>query len=200
MALKIQTIDQSFNNVVDFSSNAVKLLSKIQNSGGYIKLFTEVNSNIRVGDNVVISWYNSTNVLSGITLDNYYSNSGSTDYPYSANAQNYNVLYTDNTKNEIVINKNFTDISISSGGTIYNFYDHYISKSSLIDVNWISGVTDGIIFRNSTIQNCNYEQGLIFSSVTYNFVIQDKYFFKYIALNSQLIDNSKNILGGLTQI
>jgi hypothetical protein len=198
MANKSQSIDQSFNNTTDFTSNAVKLLPKVENWNSWIKLYTEVNSNIKTGDKVVISWYNFGFILSGLTLDNYYAYSGCTDYPYTQHAQNYNVLYADNTANVVVIDKKFSDVSSSSGGTYYDFYDHYISKTSLLNIIYYSGRTDGTIFRQSTISTNNNEQSIILSSITYNYVIEDKYFYKYVSLNAQLLDRSYDSLGGLT--
>ena len=55
-----QKVNENNNTNYPISSNAVKLLPYISNNNGKIKLYTEINSNLKIGDKVFIM-YNSNN-------------------------------------------------------------------------------------------------------------------------------------------
>ena len=104
----------------DSSSNAVKLLSKVDNFNGYIRVYTELNSNFKANDTVYIS--SRFNIKStGFTLDNFIENNLD-DYPYVDYATGYKIIRVKN--NEIILNRPYRF------GTAPTLENHYISKIS----------------------------------------------------------------------
>ena len=147
-------LKQKANNYINIR-NAVKILEDYSNWNGYIKLYTEVESNFEVGDTVYIT---NTAKITGETytysIENPYNfNSPFTDYSLSKYYLGYKVLYVNKYKNEIVINRYYNDIP--SG---YKLKYQYISKFTCKGGVFYNDISDGAIFFGKDYQ-CNIMNG-----------------------------------------
>jgi len=173
----------------DSSSNAVKLLSKVDNFNGYIRVYTELNSNFKKDDVVYIS--SKFNVKhTGSTLDNFIENNLDDDYPYVDYASGYKVLKVKN--NEIIIDR------------LYQFdneltlQDHYISKISFNIGNFNKGKLNSILFKQVemhpvSITDITFNQAIILSGTVMDTLILDKYDSHYMSQNGEIENNSNKI-------
>ncbi len=144
----IQSQIKEKNNEYINTKNAVNLLEKYSNWNGYIKLYTEVESNFDVNDIVYIT-YSKTSMddTRVFNLDNNYNNEFKKYYddPFDNDIEEYSfgykILYVNKYKNELVINRHFNDIT--SGYVIAN---QCISKISCRKGNFFANISDGAVF------------------------------------------------------
>lgn len=169
-------------------SNAVKLLSKIDNKDSYMKLYTNVNSNFVVGDRVYILSYNSGDT--NADLDNYLyyvSRSGTNigDITCEQYLQGYLVKEIDVNNNSIVINRMYSTLPSVSGITSDNFF---ISKTLMLDSVITGGELNGVVLKttaiNNTLGNVKWVQGIVLGGNINNLVLSDKYTNMTLSLNS----------------
>jgi len=187
-----QNAINSYNNTsYSQSPNAVKLLNPITNNNGKIKLYTEINSNIRVGDRVFIM-YNQTGVTTthtdGIILDNFLEFSGCTNYIYLPQLQGYKVLEINEKNNEITIDRYYDSRFVGK-----NIYDHYIAEIYINNFNIEGGEMDGTEIRVANFNNAtnssidiNLIQSIVFSGNSFFLRYEDKYDSLYVTTNSSL--------------
>ena len=131
---QIKSLSNDFINI----KNAVKILEKCSNSNGYIKLSTEVESNFLVGDTVYVTYTEPTIPAGVFNLEN-------PTIPFVDFYLGYKILSVNNTRNEIVINRNYND---TSGLTLKN---QFLSKISCRGGNYYDNVADGVVFYNCNI-------------------------------------------------
>jgi hypothetical protein len=119
--------------------NAVKILETYSNWNGYIKLYTEVESNFEIGDTIYITYLELNDYPDVFRLDN-------SNVIYSTYNFGYKILYVDKNKNEIVINRYYNDIT-----TGYKLKHQYLSKVSCNGGIFYNNITDGAVFYNSNV-------------------------------------------------
>lgn len=189
-----QEILNVYNNV-DYvkSANAVKLLPIISNNQGKMKIYTELNSNIKVGDKIFFMYNDITPSNSrDLILDNYLEFSGCTDWELLIQMQGYKVLEINDSNNEITINRYYDKR--------YNnrfIYDHYISKIYTRNLILSEGELDGVLCRQIGLNNSGnttlyikLTQIINFSGNSYSVLCNNKYDSEYISLNSILSTGS----------
>lgn len=170
------------------SGNAVKLLQKVDNFGGYIKLYSELDSHFEVNDIIYISYkgdssyYFSNNGSDQFTLDNEILAKFSDNYPYYEFKNGYLVLDVNQNENSFVINKIISDIPINS---LLN--NHYASKVKCNDITIYNGSLDGVLIYNANISSATYDsvdliQSVVFGGDIKNTTIKNKYKENYISL------------------
>jgi len=145
-------INQKTNEYINIK-NAVNILETFSNYNGYIRIYTEVENNFDVNDIVYITYTDSTiNSATTFSLDNNYNNSTQLyyDIPLDDNIREisfgYKILYVNKYKNEIVINRHYTDIT--SGLLLKN---QRLSKVSCRGGDFYSDISDGAVFYNCNI-------------------------------------------------
>ena len=144
--------------------NAVKLLDNYSNYQGYIKLYTEVTSNFEVDDIVYISY------ISGAT-DSTIFNLSNPDTPYTEWGMGYKVINVNKSKNEIVINREYNDIT--SDKLLSN---QFLSRVSVRSGTFRKGVIDGLVFYNANIfSGVTFTQGVFKYSTISDITFDDKY-------------------------
>lgn len=172
------------------SINAVKLLPVLSNNNGKIKLYTEINSNLKVGDVVYIMYdeYNNEIHDDCIIIDSYVEFTGCTNNIYLKQLQGYKVIEINDSNNEITIDRYFD--SRFSGKKIYN---HYISKIYVRNIIFSGGEIDGVsilkgVFNDDSesLIDINLVQSVILSGNSYFVKYRDKYDELYITTNSDL--------------
>ena len=126
------------------TKNAVKILEKYANSNGYIKLYTEVSGNFQTGDTVYITYTEPTVPAGVFNLEN-------PSIPFADYYLGYKVLNTNNYRNEITINRYYTDIT--SGYTLSN---QYLSKISCRGGDFYNEITDGAVFYDCSIYDMDF--------------------------------------------
>jgi uncharacterized protein YjbI with pentapeptide repeats len=139
------------------------------NWNGYIKLYTEVESNFRVGDTVYITYTEPILSPDAFSLEN-------PSVPYEKYFVGYKVLYSNIYKNEIVIDRYYNDITYGK-----KLSDQFLSKVSVEgDIggirDFISGILDGVVLYDCDIHSAvTFTQGVFkycnISGQTFN----DKY-------------------------
>lgn len=139
-------VTQKTNDYINVK-NAVNILEIYSNWNGYIKLYTEVQSNFIVGDTAYIT-YTSTNTEPNIfNLENpSIPDEGSNRFYLG-----YKILYVNQFKNEIVINRHYNDIPIG-----YSLANQQISKISCRGGYLYNSVSDGVVFYNCSILNAGF--------------------------------------------
>ena len=137
---------QTINKNVDYINvkNAVKILENYSNWNGYIKLYTEVQSNFEVGDTVYITYLSDT--IDSLTFD--LSNPLEPDEGGNRFYLGYKILYVNTFKSEMVINRHFNDIGLG-----YNLSNQYLSKVSCRGGDLFDDISDGVVFYNCNILN-----------------------------------------------
>jgi len=131
--------------------NAVKILETYSNYKGYIKLYTEIENNFTIGDIVYIT-YTEPIINSGtfdlsnpaIAFSNFYTG--------------YKILYTNNYRNEIVINRYFNDIT--PGMLLKN---QYLSKMSCRSGNYFNDISDGVVYYQCNIGTFEIIEGEVYT-------------------------------------
>ena len=148
--------------------NAVNILERYSNWNGYIKLYTEVESNFDVNDIVYITYTTPVTGSTIFNLDNNYNNVTQEYYndPFDENISNYSlgykILYTNKYKNELVINRYYNDITPG-----YTLSNQCLSKITCRKGNFFSDVSDGVVFYGGcNIFNDNFSvvQGIVSGS------------------------------------
>lgn len=150
---QIAKISNDYINI----KNATKILDNYSNWNGYIKLYTEIQSNFVVDDIVYITY---TSDITGSTIFNI-ENPSIPDEAANRFYLGYKVLYVNQYKNEIVINRHYNDIP--PGKLLQN---QYISKISCRGGYLYQDVSDGVVFNNCSIINTGF--ATIEGIVTYN--------------------------------
>lgn len=143
--IKSQTL-QKTNEYINVK-NAVKILEIYSNWNGYIKLYSEIQSNFVVGDTAYIT-YTSNNT--GETIFNL-ENPSIPDEGSNRFYLGYKILYVNQYKNEIVINRHYNDIP-----TNFSLKNQYISKISCRGGYLYESVSDGVVFKNCSILNTGF--------------------------------------------
>jgi len=194
-----EVLNMNNNTNYSISPNSVKLLPVVSNDGNYIKLFTETNMSINVGDHVFIMYdenmnrdLDDINLGTGRTvLDSYYEFSGCTDWIYLNQEQGYEVIKVNETNNEITI-KRFYDSSLDN----VKLYNHYLTKIYVHQMNFYGGWVDGVCFRKVNFNNStdtyidvDIKQCIVLSGTNAFYVdMRDKYDSQYVSVNSRIID------------
>ena len=127
--------------------NAVNILEIYSNWNGYIKIYTEVQSNFVIGDTAYITY---TSTLSGNTIFNL-ENPSVPDEGSNRFYLGYKILYINQSKNEIVINRHYNDIP-----TGYFLKNQQISKISCRGGYLYKSISDGAVFYNCNILNIGF--------------------------------------------
>ena len=185
-----------FNNTSYTSSaNAVKLLPFITNNNGKIKLYTEINSNIKVGDKVFIM-YNPTGltfgvsgITDGIIMDNFLEFSGCTtpnNWMYLPQMQGYNVIEINDSNNEITIDRWYDSRLVNK-----KIYNHYIAKIYIRNIQLEGGEVDGAEILYGNFNNAidasldiNLVQAVVLSGISFYMRFKNKYDNLYVTTNS----------------
>lgn len=173
--------------------NAVKLLPKVDNYNGYIKLYTELDSHIETNDIVYITYDGDLNniTLNDLILDNYNTVLNSNNNIYDLYSTGYKILYVNKNNNSIVINKKITDIDPNK-----SLNDHYVSKVSCFNINIEKANIDSTLIKNGVINttelqnNVNIIQCIMFNGDINNVNINHKYSDDY--LSQKTIYNDDN--------
>lgn len=138
-----QQIDQKTSDYIN-TKNAVKILEKCSNSNGYIKLYTEIESNFSNGETVYITYTEPLPLPPGVfNLEN-------PSTPFADYYLGYKILSVNNYRNEIVIDRYYND---TSGLTLKN---QYMSKISCRGGNYFEDITDGVVFYNCDIYDMDF--------------------------------------------
>ena len=133
--------------------NAVKILENFSNSNGYIKLYTEVESNFYKGDTVYITYTEPTiNVTTTFSLEN-------PSTPFEKFYLGYKILSVNNFKNEIVINRYFNEIPAGK-----KLKEQYISKVSVKQSEFLDGTLDGVV-----LYDCGIHSGITFTQGVFKY-------------------------------
>lgn len=180
----------NYNNKTEYpiTSNAVKLLPYFDNQNNYVRLYTELNSNLKLGDRVYILYDTST--ISGstsINIDSYLSFTGFTEILYYVKATHgYKVIDLDNKNNAVIIDKKYQQEY--NGKTIDG---HYLSKTYIKNIYIKGGEIDGVTILNvqlnesdTTVNDTTITQAIILSGHTYFTTFNDKFDNDYNCLKS----------------
>lgn len=144
------------NNEYINIKNAVKILETCSNWNGYIKLYTEVESNFRIGDIVYITYTEPTIDIDTFNLEN-------PSIPFANYYLGYNVLYSNHLNNEVVIDRYYNDLT----GTTYKYLkNQFLSKISCRGGNYYDDISDGVIFYDCNIIDANLAplSGVVYGS------------------------------------
>jgi len=181
-------INISNDAIYPTNANAVKLLEVVTNNNGKIRLYASVNSNIRVDDIVYIMYdqNNPSTDPTAIILDNYLEFSGCTDWMYLKQMQGYKVIETNESNNEITINRYYDSRLVGK-----KIYSHYISKIYIDKLIVTGGEVDGISAKTGNLNNSsdsaidiNVVQSIILSGSSFYIHMKNKYDEFYISTNS----------------
>lgn len=176
--------------------SAVKLLNPITNNNGKIKVYTEINSNLRVGDRVFFIYdsHDFTLPIDGYILDNFLEFSGCTNFQYLEQMQGYDVTEVNENNNEITIDR-FFDARLQNK----KLYNHYLSKIYINNITINGGEIDGACIKNAafnteadSLLDINLVQAIVFSGVSYYIRYKDKYDSLYISTNSAVNTGATN--------
>ena len=136
-------IAQKTNDYINVK-NAVNILEIYSNWNGYIKLYTEVQSNFIVGDTVYVTYTSSETGTTIFNLENPSIPDEGTNRFYLG----YKILYINQFKNEIVINRHYNDIPDG-----YYLKNQQLSKVSCRGGYLYNYISDGVVFYNCSILN-----------------------------------------------
>lgn len=162
LSIQQQNINNKLTRYINIK-NAVKILENFSNWNGYIKLYTEVESNFEIDDIVYIIF---TNPFSTFTF-----NLENPNTPYEKWSNGYKVLYVNKSRNEVVINRDYNDIT--SGLYLKN---QYLSKVKIRGGTFKNGTIDGLTFFNSNIgSGATFTQGIFYNCEINNINLLDKY-------------------------
>lgn len=154
-------VNNKLNDYINIK-NATKILEVYSNYNGYIKLYTEIQSNFNINDIVYITYY-------GLE-ENKENDTFSLQNPITPDDLNknfylgYKVLYVNEYKNEVVINKYYNDIPKN-----YRLRNQYLSKVVCRNTMVYNDELDGVVmFDNSHILNGTFYKlgGRIYSIET----------------------------------
>ena len=145
-------INQLTNTYINVK-NAVNILETYSNWNGYIRLYTEVENNFDVNDIIYITYTEPTiNSATTFSLDNNYNNSLQLYYdnPLVDDIREisfgYKILYVNKSKNEIVINRHYNDITPG-----YVLSNQRLSKVSCRGGDFYNNISDGVVFYDCNI-------------------------------------------------
>lgn len=177
-------------------SNSVRLLPVIANDSSYIKLYTDVDNGIEVGDKVYICSYDKGAVNSDLDNYQYYiANSSLTAdvyyIDYEKYLQGYNVLSVDTKNNGITIDRPYSTVKNPTVG-LNNFF---ISKLYIKNSHIYSASVNGVLleYAQLTDQESNqisWVQGVMLGGSVSNLVIGDKYPSDVISTNASVSNGS----------
>jgi hypothetical protein len=158
--------------------NAVKILEKYANENGYIKLYTEVESNFVIGDIVYITYTEPTITSDIFSLEN-------PAIPFEPYYLGYKIIKLNNYRNEIVIDRDYNDIG--DGKKLSN---QYISKISARGGDYFDDVSDGVVFYDCNVFEMEFGtiQGIVSGSIISGATIS--------VLNSSYRNKSIGIMNG----
>ena len=139
-------IAQKTNDYINIK-NAVNILDIYSNWNGYIKIYTEVQSNFVVDDTVYVTY---TSTIKSPKIFNL-ENPSEPDEGRNRFYLGYKVLYVNQSKNEIVINRHYNDIPNG-----YSLKNQQISKISCRGGYLYKSVSDGVVFYNCNILNIGF--------------------------------------------
>lgn len=166
IAIQQEEINKKLNNYINIK-NAVRILETFSNWNGYLKLYTEVESNFDVGDLIYITYTSGSTPANVFNLEN-------PAIPYAKWSNGYTVLYVNKSKNEIVINRDFNDVT-----TGYLLKTQYISKVAVRGGTLNAGVIDGLLFYQTDIEGgVQFSQGIFMECNISDIYFPDKY--KYV--------------------
>lgn len=157
-------INQKTNTYINIK-NAVNILETYSNWNGYIRLYTEVENNFDVNDIIYITYTEPIiNSATTFSLDNNYHNITKKYYdnPLDDNIREisfgYKILYVNKSKNEVVINRHYNDITPG-----YVLSNQRLSKVSCRGGDFYNNISDGSVFYNCNILNGYFStlQGII---------------------------------------
>lgn len=200
-----EVINLSNNVNYSISPNAVKLLPVVSNDNNYVKLYTQTNASVEVGDMVYIMYDENMSAdpqekyifPSGRTiLDSFYEFSGCTDWIYLKQIQGYPVISVNEANNEITIGR-YYDSSLNN----IQLYNHYLCKIYVNNMNFYAGWVDGVSFRkvefntlSDSYIDVDIKQCIILSGTnSYYTEFTDKYDNQYVSVNSDLVSNTKKL-------
>lgn len=137
--------------------NAVKILETYSNWNGYLKIYTEVESNFKVGDIVYVTHTEPTVGVDTFNLEN-------PSIPFANYYLGYNVLYVNPAKNEVVIDRYFNDLT---GSTYKYLKNQFLSKVSCRGGNYYNDISDGVVFYDCNIIDSELAplSGVVYGSV-----------------------------------
>jgi hypothetical protein len=197
-------VNININNKTEYliTSNSVKLLPYFDNQNQYVRLYTSLNSNLKLGDRVFLL-YDPSIILdtNDIILDSYLTFSGYTDIFYYVKATHgYKVIDLDSTNNIVVIDKlylkEYKDKTING---------HYLTKTYIKNIYIKGGSIDGTIMLNcqlnesdTIINDVDIVQSIILSGNTFYTTFNDKYDNNYNTLKS--VYNNTNDDGSINKI
>ena len=174
------------------SINSSKLINTYLNDNGYLSIFTELDTHIKVGDVVYITSTNTTSILDNITSSQYTSN-----FPYNKYTQGYKVLYVDVNKNQITIDKLFAEIV-----STLSLENHYITKVKgefgiIGNTGTSMLIMDSSVWKDIILQNAEVEQAIFLDGEISNTTFKSKYGPNYKTLkqdyqSSGLITSNNN--------
>jgi hypothetical protein len=212
-----QIINSNNNTNYSISPNSVKLLPLVSNDRNYVKLYTETNSSIEIGDTVYIMYdenmsydtIDKNTYYTGRTiLDSCYEFSGSTslgiaacnNWIYLKQIQGYKVFDVNESNNEITIER-YYDSSLNN----IKLYNHYLCKIYVHNMKFYGGWIDGVCFRNvelntttDTYIDVDIKQCIILSGTSsYYTNMKDKYDSQYVSVNSDLVSSTASKLSSV---
>jgi len=155
--------------------NSSKLLNTYDEDAGYLVLYSEVDTHIKIGDSVYIS------SIIDSELDNL--TSCCDDFPFGNYSNGYKVLNVDITKNKITINKLFKELSNS-----INLENHYITKINFENVIIKNSIIDSSTIKNGNIYNSDIQQLNIINGIISGCTINSKYDDTYDSLKKIIYD------------
>ncbi|MCK9446043.1 hypothetical protein M0Q50_04035 [bacterium] len=180
--------------------NSVKILPKIDVFDKYIKLYTEIDSHVEIGDKVFITLSKNVDDISSnsITLDNRIIAMNDIDFLYSTILQGYEVLTIDKKRNSFVINKLLTDIIPDGNIDGKVLEEHFVSKVTCEKVDMYNAIVDSTFIKNGNINNDGKGTVVFIQCVGFGLNlnkvnIKRKYTIDYITLNSYLDSDNKII-------
>lgn len=189
-----------FENIKRFTDkgtiNAVKLLNKIDNYNGYIKLYSEIDSHIELNDIVYITFYGNNDDIdfdNDVILDNNILAEYSDEFIYNEYICGYKVIYVNKYDNSFVINKKYNTIPKNK-----NLYNHFVSKITINNCEIANSKINSTLIKNSNIKSENNKiteliQAVILKSELNNIVLIDKYNSSYLSLKIKYNEDTNTI-------
>ena len=142
-------INEKNNDYINIK-NAVRILEKYSNWDGYIKLYTEIESNFEVNDIVYITYTEDITESGVFNLENPSYPIKNIDefkgFTFNDFYNGYKILYTNPYKNEVVINRYYNDIPAGN-----KLKYQYLSKVSCRGGYFFNNIADGVIFHKCNI-------------------------------------------------
>lgn len=175
------------NNIytIQKTRNAVPLLPKIDSTNGYITVYTTVEHNFIINDQVYIMCSGTTKP--DFTIDNWLEFKD----PYSPYVRGYKILSMKN--NTLILDRRFDTLS----GNTNLFSEHYIARVALSGTTINNGRIDGILMKQCNIINGinnNWTQGILLDCDVNYLKINDKYNFEEKTVVSSISPKNGDVL------